>query len=202
MRIPHLRIPGRHQSRARSETIGDQRVVRLPAGGNGCGLAPRLSWSVEGDRRGNIASIYHHPIHPMLIVLPLGQGSSPSLLPDLPASSAGGTRWPCMMAGGIVGGAAAIPGDRLSTLPVEGADYRAFMISNVVALTISSLRLPWLCLDQTASCRSCWPGLAVATGGWLGRCVRARRRRRATAKTGGRVPARIRPAGTPSGGKE
>jgi len=125
------------------------------------------------------ASIYHHPIHPMIIVLPLGLWVFSVvcyliyLLSSVPV-------WHTValyaMAGGIIGGIlAAIPGliDFL-TLPKSRVQTIALshMISNVVALTIFIIAF---CLAVFGSQTSVVPFvlsifglLAVGTGGWLG----------------------------------
>ena len=105
------------------------------------------------------ASVYHHPVHPMLIVFPLGLWIFADicylicLLSSVPV-------WRAVslyaMGGGIIGGVlAAIPGaiDSL-TLPKSKTQTIALshMISNVVALTIFiiafALAVATHCLNQ------------------------------------------------------
>ena len=125
------------------------------------------------------ASIYHHPIHPMIIVLPLGLWVFSVvcyliyLLSSVPV-------WHTVslyaMAGGIIGGAlAAIPGaiDFL-TLPKSRVQTIALshMISNVVALTIFIIAFALAVFGSENSVvpfvLSVFGLLAVGTGGWLG----------------------------------
>ncbi len=125
------------------------------------------------------ASIYHHPIHPMIIVLPLGLWVFSVvcyliyLLSSVPV-------WHTValyaMAGGIIGGAlAAIPGliDFL-TLPKSRVQTIALshMISNVVALTIFIIAFALAVFGSQTSVvpfvLSVFGLLAVGTGGWLG----------------------------------
>ena len=125
------------------------------------------------------ASIYRHPIHPMLIVFPLGLWIfsvicyAVYLLSSVPV-------WRTValyaMAGGIVGGVmAAIPGviDFL-TLPKSRVQTIALshMISNVVALTIFIITFALAAFGREHSVvpliLAAFGLLAVGTGGWLG----------------------------------
>ncbi len=125
------------------------------------------------------ASIYHHPIHPMIIVLPLGLWVFSvvcHLIFLLSAVPVWRTVALYAMAGGIIGGAmAAVPGliDFL-TLPKSRVQTIALshMISNVVALTIFIIAFALAVFGSQTSVvpfvLSVFGLLAVATGGWLG----------------------------------
>jgi uncharacterized membrane protein len=125
------------------------------------------------------ASVYRHPIHPMLIVFPLGLWVFSVicyliyLLSSVPV-------WRTVslyaMGGGIVGGVlAAIPGaiDFL-TLPKSRVQTIALshMISNVVALTIFIIAFALAVFGREHSVvpfvLSVFGLVAVGTGGWLG----------------------------------
>jgi uncharacterized membrane protein len=125
------------------------------------------------------ASVYRHPIHPMLIVFPLGLWVFSVicyliyLLSSVPI-------WHTVtlyaMGGGIIGGVlAAIPGavDFL-TLPKSRVQTIALshMISNVVALTIFIIAFTLAAFGREQSVvpfvLSVFGLLAVGTGGWLG----------------------------------
>lgn len=125
------------------------------------------------------ASVHRHPIHPMLIVFPLGLWIFSVicyfiyLLSSVPV-------WHTValyaMGGGIVGGIlAAIPGaiDFL-TLPKSHVQTIALshMISNTVALTIFIIAFALAVFGRQESIvpfiLSLFGVLAVGTGGWLG----------------------------------
>jgi uncharacterized membrane protein len=125
------------------------------------------------------ASVHRHPIHPMLIVFPLGLWVFSVvcyliyLLSSVPV-------WRTVslyaMGGGIVGGVlAAIPGaiDFL-TLPKSRVQTIALshMISNVVALTIFIIAFALAVFGREHSVvpfvLSIFGLAAVGTGGWLG----------------------------------
>lgn len=125
------------------------------------------------------ASVHRHPIHPMLIVFPLGLWVFAVvcyliyLLSSVPV-------WRTValysMGGGIIGAAlAAIPGliDFLTLVksPVQTIAL-SHMISNVVALTIFIIAFALAVFGSATSVvpfiLSLFGLLAVATGGWLG----------------------------------
>jgi uncharacterized membrane protein len=125
------------------------------------------------------ASVYHHPIHPMLIVFPLGLWVF-SVLCYLIYLLSRVAVWHTValyaMGGGIVGGVlAAVPGaiDFL-TLPKSKVQTIALshMISNVVALTIFIIAFALAEFGNEQSVvpfvLSIFGLLAVGTGGWLG----------------------------------
>ena len=125
------------------------------------------------------ASVYGHPIHPMLIVLPLGLWVF-SVICHLIYLLSGVSVWHTValyaMGGGIIGGAAAaIPGviDFL-TLPKSRVQTIALshMISNVVALTIFIIALALAVSGTEQSVvpfvLSLFGLLAAGTGSWLG----------------------------------
>jgi len=125
------------------------------------------------------ASVHHHPIHPMLIVFPLGLWVFAVvcyliyLLSSVPV-------WRTValysMGGGIIGAVlAAIPGAidflTLAKSPVQTLAL-SHMISNVVALTIFIIAFALAVFGSATSVvpfvLSIFGLLAVATGGWLG----------------------------------
>jgi uncharacterized membrane protein len=125
------------------------------------------------------ASIYRHPIHPMLIVFPLGLWIFSVicyLIYLLSSVSVWHTVALYAMGGGIIGGVvAAVPGaiDFL-TLPKSRVQTIALshMISNVVALTIFIITFSLAVFGNEQSvvpfALSLFGLLAVGTGGWLG----------------------------------
>ncbi len=125
------------------------------------------------------ASVRNHPIHPMLVVLPLGLWVFAVICYAIYLLSAAAV-WRTVslytMGGGVVGGViAAIPGtiDFLS-LPKSRVQTIALshMISNTVALTIFLIALVlaifWQGHQVTPFILSLFGLLAVGTGGWLG----------------------------------
>lgn len=125
------------------------------------------------------ASVHNHPIHPMLIVLPLGLWVFAVIcyaIYLLGAAAVWRTVSLYAMGGGIVGGLlAAIPGAMdFLTLPKSHVQTVALthMISNVVALTIFTiafiLAIAWQGHEVAPFILSLFGLLAVGTGGWLG----------------------------------
>jgi uncharacterized membrane protein len=125
------------------------------------------------------ASVHHHPIHPMLIVFPLGLWVFAVLcyliylLSSVPV-------WRTValysMGGGIVGAVlAAIPG-AIDFLTLAKSKVQTIalshMISNVVALTIFIIAFALAVFGNPTSVipfiLSVFGLLAVGTGGWLG----------------------------------
>jgi len=125
------------------------------------------------------ASIHNHPIHPMVVVLPLGLWTFAVIcyaIYLLGAPPVWRTVSLYAMGGGVLGGLlAAIPGaiDFL-TLPKSHLQTLALshMISNVVALTVFViafiLALAWQGHEVAPFILSLFGLLAVGIGGWLG----------------------------------
>jgi len=125
------------------------------------------------------ASVYRHPIHPMLNVFPLALWISSFIcyvIYLLSAAPVWHTVTLYAMGGGIIGGVlAAVPGaiDFL-TLPKSRVQTIALshMISNVVALTIFIIAFALAVFGSPSSIvpfvLSIFGVLAVGTGGWLG----------------------------------
>ncbi len=125
------------------------------------------------------ASVRNHPIHPMLVVLPLGLWVFAVICYAIYLLSAAAV-WRTVslyaMGGGVVGGImAAIPGTiDFLTLPKSRVQTIALshMISNIVALTIFLIALVlaifWQGHQVTPFILSLFGLLAVGAGGWLG----------------------------------
>lgn len=125
------------------------------------------------------ASIKKHPIHPMLVALPIGLWVF-ALVCDVVRAAGGNDAWPTVaiycIAGGIVGAvAAAVPG-LIDYFSIDEAAMRRIAILhlavNLGALVIFAINL-WIRFRLPAESRlplglSIVGVLAIGVGGWLG----------------------------------
>jgi uncharacterized membrane protein len=125
------------------------------------------------------ASVYNHPIHPMLVVLPIGLWVFAVVCYAIFLAS-GSLVWRTVslysMGGGVVGGIlAAVPGiiDFLTLRESRVLTIAMYhMISNTIALTIFTISLVlaifWEGHTLTPFILSLFGLLAMGIGGWLG----------------------------------